>query len=200
MIKNLIFDFGKVLVDYDFDLFFSKIISDKDRLIEFCKILNNQEMAEKMDRGAMSVEEIIAELKQNHPDFTEEIQLFADRYTDIVTGEVPGMKALLTKLKKDGFKLYGLSNWCNKVYQTIEEYKDIFGLLDGFIISSDVHLLKPEPEIYQRLFEKYNLSPSECVFADDKIENIVGSENVGMKAIHFKNAKQYEEELLNIIN
>lgn len=198
-IKNLIFDFGKVLVNYDFDLYFSHIISDPEKLAAFSKIMNNPDVVNKMDLGEMSVDEIIAELQAKHPEFSSEFVIFGQRYPEIVLGEVDGMRDLLTQLKQKGYKLYGLSNWCSKVYLTMKQYDQIFGLLDGFVISSDERLIKPNPAIYQRLFEKYNLKPEECVFADDKIENIVGSENVGMKAILFKNAKQYEEELMKLL-
>lgn len=198
-IKNLIFDFGKVLVNYDFDLYFSHIISDPEKLAAFSKIMNNPDVVNKMDLGEMSVDEIIAELQAKHPEFSSEFVIFGQRYPEIVLGEVDGMRDLLTQLKQKGYKLYGLSNWCSKVYLTMKQYDQIFGLLDGFVISSDERLIKPNPAIYQRLFEKYNLKPEECVFADDKIENIAGSENVGMKAILFKNAKQYEEELMKLL-
>lgn len=198
-IKNLIFDFGKVLVNYDFDLYFSHIISDPEKLAAFSKIMNNPEVVNKMDLGEMSVDEIIGELQAKHPEFSSEFVIFGQRYPEIVLGEVEGMRDLLTQLKQKGYKLYGLSNWCSKVYLTMKQYDQIFGLLDGFVISSDERLIKPNPAIYQRLFEKYNLKPEECVFADDKIENIAGSENVGMKAILFKNAKQYEEELMKLL-
>ena len=99
----------------------------------------------------------------------------------------------------EGYKLYGLTNWCSKVYQTIEQF-EIFKLLDGYVISSEEKVIKPEPEIYQRLFAKFNLCPEECIFTDDKEENIVGGELLGMRGIVFNNAKQYEKKLRQMIS
>lgn len=195
--NNLIFDFGKVLVDYDFELYFSHIVTEPERLKAFSKMLNQKEVAEAMDLGEKTPDEIVAELQLQHPEFTDELQHFADHYPEIVLGEIPGMKDLLTRLKQKGYHLYGLSNWCNKVYETMKEY-DIFSLLDGFVVSSDVQMLKPYPEIYQCLFDKFNLNPAECIFTDDKMENIVGSEKAGMKAILFQNAAQLERELKDL--
>ena len=76
----------------------------------------------------------------------------------------------------------------------MEQY-DIFNLLDGYIISSEVHKIKPEPGIYQCLFDRFSLKPEECVFADDKEENVEASRKEGMPAIVFKNAEQFEAEL-----
>lgn len=199
MIKNLIFDFGKVLVDYDFVAFFQKMIPDADRCKAFTPLLFNEEIQQLLDREAKPFNEIMEEVIEQHPSFESEIRMFNEHYTEIVTEEVKGMRELLTQLKMEGYKLYGLTNWCSKVYQTIEQF-EIFKLLDGYVISSEEKVIKPEPEIYQRLFAKFNLCPEECIFTDDKEENIIGSERLGMKGIVFKNAKQYEEELRQMIS
>lgn len=198
MIKNLIFDFGKVLVDYDFEAFFHRYIPDEERCKAFTPLLNNVEIQQMMDREDKPFEEIIEHIVSLHPDFEPEMRIFSRRYPEIVTNEIEGMRALLEKLKREGYKIYGLSNWCSKVYVTMAQY-DIFKLLDGYVISSEEKVIKPEAEIYRRLFKKYDLRPEECVFTDDKLENILGSEKEGMRAILFKDAKQYEKELRQII-
>lgn len=199
MIKNLIFDFGKVLVDYDFETFFQKMILDADRCKAFTPLLFNEEIQQLLDREAKPFNEIMEELIEQHPSFESEIRMFNEHYTEIVTEEIKGMRDLLTQLKVEGYKLYGLTNWCSKVYQTIEQF-EIFKLLDGYVISSEEKVIKPEPEIYQRLFAKFNLCPEECIFTDDKEENITGGELLGMRGIVFNNAKQYEEELRQMIS
>jgi len=197
MIKNLIFDFGKVLVDYDFEAFFSKIINDEKRVKEFSSIMNCPEVMQAMDRGAIPVEKIISDLKEKYPSFEKEIDCFDKRYTEIVTEEIVGMREILTSLKQKGYKLYGLSNWCNKVYLTINQFP-IFKLLDGYVISSEYKIIKPESEIYQCLFDKFNLKPEECFFADDREENIIGSKKMGMNGVVFTDAQNYKEALKNI--
>ena len=199
MIKNLIFDFGKVLVDYDFEAFFRKYIPDTERCKAFTPILYNEDIQKLLDREATPFNEIMKKIIEQHPSFEKEIRMFNDYYTEIVTEEIEGMRDLLTRLKEEGYKLYGLTNWCSKVYQTIEQF-EIFKLLDGYIISSEEKVIKPEPEIYQRLFDKFNLQPDECIFTDDKEENIVGGKQLGMKGIVFKNAMQYEQELRQMIS
>ena len=199
MIKNLIFDFGKVLVDYDFEAFFRKHIPDTERCKAFTPILYNEDIQKLLDREATPFNEIMEKIIEQHPSFEKEIRMFNDYYTEIVTEEIEGMRDLLTRLKEEGYKLYGLTNWCSKVYQTIEQF-EIFKLLDGYIISSEEKVIKPEPEIYRRLFDKFNLLPEECVFTDDKEENIIGGMKLGMKGIVFSNARQYEDKLLDIIS
>ncbi len=199
MIKNLIFDFGKVLVDYDFEAFFRRYITDEERCRAFTPILHNEEVQRMFDREEHSFDKIIEEIICQHREFEEEIRYFDEHYPEIVTNEVEGMRDLLTRLKGEGYGLYGLTNWCSKVHLTIGEF-GIFDLLDGYIISSEEKVIKPEAEIYLRLFEKFDLKPEECLFADDRAENIEGGRRVGMEGIVFTDARQYERELRKILH
>lgn len=194
MIKNLIFDFGKVLVDYDFEAFFRRHIPDATRCEAFTPVIYNVDLQQLLDREVKPFDDIMDDWIRDNKEWEKEIRLFIDLYPTIVTGEIPGMYALLSQLKSEGYKLYGLTNWCSKVYLTMEQFP-IFKLLDGQIISSEEHVIKPEPEIYQRLFERFNLKPEECIFADDRPENIEGGKVLGMDGIVFTDAQQYEKEL-----
>lgn len=198
MIKNLIFDFGKVLVDYDFEAFFRKYIPDTERCLAFTPVLYNEEVQQLLDREIRPFEVIMEEIIARNKEYEPEIRLFNEHYPEVVTNEVVGMRQLLTQLKSEGYKLYGLTNWCSKVRITMAQYP-IFNLLDGQIISSEEKVIKPEPEIYHRLFQKFNLKPEECIFTDDRSENIEGGRRLGMNGIVFQNAKQYEKELRELL-
>lgn len=197
-IHNLIFDFGKVLVDYDFEAFFSRFIPDQQRRWTVMTILYSDSLPQRLDRGDYTFEQLMQELILRYPDFADEILIFSRHYTEIVTAEVSGMRTLLTQLKSEGYHLYGLTNWCSKVHDTMRQY-DIFRLLNGHIISSEVHTIKPEPAIYQCLLDRYHLHPSECVFTDDKAENVEAAIRMGMHGIIFHDANQYERELRMIL-
>lgn len=194
----MVFDFGKVLVEYDFVDFFRRLIPDARRCMQLASIMTDDETLRRFDREEKPIEELVKDLISENPAFEDEIRLFAERYPEIITGEMPGMKELLARLKGEGFSLYGLSNWCSKVYVTMRQY-DIFQLMDGYVISSEEHLVKPEAGIYHRLYEKFGLKPEECIFADDKQENIEGARRTGMRGIVFENAAQYERELRRML-
>lgn len=194
MIKNLIFDFGKVLVDYDFFSFFRKYVPDHERCKALTPVIYNEELQHLLDREEQPFDVIMEEWIRNNSEFEKEIRLFIEHYPELVTKEIDGMNELLRRLKGEGFKLYGLTNWCSKVHTTIRQF-EIFKLLDGYVISSEEKVIKPEPDIYHRLFDRYGLNPSECLFTDDREENILGGRNVGMEGIVFVDARQYESEL-----
>lgn len=198
MIKNLIFDFGKVLVDYDFDAFFRKHISDAERRRAVKSVIYNEKLQTLLDRETKSFDKIMEDFIRVNTRYEHEIRLFMELYPELVTGEVPGMRDVLTRLKAEGFRLYGLTNWCSKVYVTMEQF-GIFRLLDGQVISSEEHAVKPEAGIYGCLFRRFGLDPAECIFTDDRPENIEGGRAFGMDGIVFSGAARYERELRSML-
>ncbi len=194
MIKNIIFDFGKVLVDYDFSLIIHKLFSDADSERRFTDIMTSDEFLDRCDMEEIPFREIIEDMKCRYPEFRNEFQEFYERYPDFVIGEMKGMRSLLERLKAKGFRLYGLTNWCSAVHEVMRRY-GIFSLLDGRVISSEEKLIKPDTAIYLRVCGKYGLDPAECLFTDDKQKNIDGAKSAGMEAVLFTDAETLENYL-----
>lgn len=194
MIRNIIFDFGKVLVDYDYEPFLESFIEKEEDRIKFAEVVCTPEFVLMCDRGDVSFEELIKMTQAEHPEWHRELQIFYDRQMDAMTVEMPGMRDLLTRLRARGYKLYGLTNWSLFVYKVIKKY-DILQMLDGRTISSEEHMIKPDKEIYDRICERFGLMADECVFTDDRVINVEGARKAGMKAITFHNAAQFEAEL-----
>lgn len=198
MIKNLIFDFGKVLVDYDFFHTIRPYFETEADLQEFGELFTSIEFLNRCDKEEEPFVEIIKDSQRRYPKFEYQLQKFYDHYPEFVTNEIPGMRDLLTKLRKEGYKLYGLTNWCSMVHKVMEKW-DILTMLDGRIISSEEKLIKPDVAIFKRLCDKYDLKPEECVFTDDRASNVEGAIKAGMQGIVFYNAEQYESELREIL-
>ena len=198
MIKNLIFDFGKVLVDYDFSHVINQFFTDKKKEEEFYNLFASLKFLDICDKEDKPFSQIMQDMRKRYPQYAKEAMMYEERYMEFVIGEIEDMRAVLTEMKKRGYKLYGLTNWCSMVHKVMKKY-EIFSLLDGRVISSEEHIIKPDVAIYNRLLEKYGLKPEECVFTDDKPVNIIGAQKVGMKTILFENATQYKRELEKII-
>lgn len=199
MIKNLIFDFGKVLVDYDYFFILDRVFGTHQQAADFHQHLVNEKWVERLDREVPSFEQVISDMQQAMPQYADKIRRFADHYPDFIFAEIEGMSDLLVRLKAEGFHLYGLTNWCSKVHITMKQFP-IFQLLEDRIISSEEHLIKPEAAIYERTCQKLGLNPAECVFTDDKLVNVEAARQYGMHAILFQNAAQYETELRTILS
>ena len=194
MIKNLIFDFGKVLVDYDYEGFFQQYIHDKQIYDNLLQTFAAENWQEEFDLEINPMADILQQKMELHPEFANEIQYMGEHYLELVTGEIEGMRELMQRLKAEGFRLFGLSNWCQHVKITMQQYP-IFKLLEGSIISSDIHITKPSAAIYQTLLNRFGLKAEECIFTDDKAPNIAAGEQLGIRGIVFQNAAQYERDL-----
>ena len=194
MIKNIVFDFGGVLVTYDFYRFFFPHFKSHEKTVAFMKEVLTKEVGDEMDREEIPFSLYMEQLKGQWPHYAEALDMMDKDYFHIVTGEMPGMNELMKKLKSRGYRLLGLSNWSSKVYEVMEKYP-IFSLLDGSLISTEVKQLKPEADIYQTFLKRFNAKAEECIFIDDKPINISGCKKVGMQGILFQSTEQLEEEL-----
>ncbi|MBM6992615.1 MAG: HAD-IA family hydrolase [Prevotella sp.] len=194
MLTTIVFDFGGVLVEYNFRRFFSHILGSEEQGEFFLKNVFPAEVNADMDRGEHEPRYFIEQQQRLWPDYRQALDVFFTRYTDIFTREPDGMRQLMIDLKARGYRLLGLSNWSSKVYEVMKKF-DIFELLDGYLLSKDVHQLKPEPEIYHSFLRKFNVKAEECVFIDDKPENIVGAYRIGMYGITFRSTAQLVHEL-----
>lgn len=197
-ITTVVFDFGKVLVDYEFSHVMRQILPDPDKYNEFMQLFANQEFIDYCEREPIPFHDIIRQMRLEHPKFNDELEEYYDRFPEFVTGEVPGMRSLVLQLKAEGYRVYGLTNWCSSVYRTIQQW-DILRLMDDTVMSCEEHLIKPDVAIYQRLLDRYGLTPGECVFTDDKPVNIDGAIRAGMHGIVFHNAQQFEHDLRRLI-
>lgn len=194
MIKNLIFDFGKVLVCYDFPAFLKTIIDDEEECRKFEAVVCSEEFVNRCDLGADSFIDLIREYQVIYPHWESQLQEYYDRQLDVMTVEMPGMRDLLTRLKTKGYRFYGLTNWSEAVYDVIGKF-DILRMMDDRLISSEEIMIKPDVAIYDRLCEKFGLVKEECLFTDDKQINIDGARAAGMNAVLFTDAHQFEEDL-----
>ena len=102
-------------------------------------------------------------------------------------------------LKQRGYQVYLLSNLSEDAFLYIEKHFDLFNQVDGYIVSYQEHVSKPDFKIYECLMERYDLQKEECVFLDDTLINVEASNAFGMKAIHFVSEKQVENVLEQLL-
>jgi len=190
MPQHYIFDYGKVLVGYDPHAVYDPYFGDRAKTDWFLSHILTEQVSLRADAGE-DLPSLIRELQAQYPDYAEAIALYDTRFCDMITGEIEGMRQLLASLKSAGHRLYGLTNWSQKVYQVMPRYP-IFSLLDGMVVSSDVHLVKPDPRIYQCLLDKYDLRPEDCIFVDDRPENVAAARQLGMQGHVFTSAAELQ--------
>ncbi len=189
MIKNVIFDFGGVLVDWNPRYFYGPFFKDDQKMEWFLSNVCTSEWNAKQD-GGRTFADAVAELKSRWSKYSTEIELFDLAWPVMLKGSIQESVDFLKELKSKGYGLYGLTNWSAEKFPYAFEHFDFFSLFDGIVVSGEVKLLKPDPAIFHLLLERYHLDPSQCVFIDDTMANCETSRSIGLNTIHFENTDQ----------
>lgn len=182
MIKNVIFDIGNVLVYFAWKEAMYKLGFSKQCVDELDKGFINNELWDELDRGVMSEEEVINLACERIPQYAEEIRTFWNN--NIMSIEpYEYSKPWIISLKEKGINVYLLTNYPDSFFQkSVESAFPFYPYVDGEVVSSRVKHRKPDKEIYQILFDRYNIDPKESVFFDDRIINIEAAKEVGLNA------------------
>lgn len=183
-IKNIIFDYGAVLIDWNPHYVFDPHFGDVEKATWFIENICNSQWNSTLDAGK-PYDEGVRELQEQYPEWKEEIQLYKDRWIDMVAGQIDGMYELVSLLKSKGYGIYGLTNWASETFEQVRYKYPVFALMDGMAVSGEEHCLKPEPRFFQILFDRYGLKPEESLFIDDNATNIAGAKAVGLNTILF---------------
>ncbi len=191
MVKNIIFDLGNVVFEWNEDKIVTNFSNNKGEQEILKKIIFKSNEWFKLDDGSMSYQEAMTAFKEKLPvnlkGKVEEIMSTWHKKMPI-NQEICD---LIKKLKENNYKIYVLSNTHITVYEYIKSL-EIGKYFDGFVISAIEKMMKPNKEIYYRLFEKFELIPQECFFIDDSEKNILASKQCGMEG-HIFDMKSFHK-------
>ena len=174
--KNIIFDFGNTIIKFDpyymFDAFFK---DEKEKREEFVREIFSREYWDKLDEGTLSTDEYYKLLTKKIPEAYHEklYNICFNWYKECPY--IEGMVELIKKLKKDGYKIYLLSNIL-KEFADYMDYYEVFDMFDGLILSGVEGVVKPSDEIFRLTLDKFGLKAEESLFIDDLKHNIEGAE------------------------
>lgn len=194
MIKNIVFDIGNVLVKFGWEDFFKKFNMPEDVYKKVVKATVGHDTWNEIDRGVFSDEKVLQCFIDNDPSVEEWIRkMFASIHGMLVQFDYA--KPWIKELQEKGYKVYCLSNMSFKACRECKDALDFLPMLNGYVLSCEVKIIKPEPEIYKTLLDKYNLVPEECVFMDDLPRNIEAGKKAGMHGIVFTGKEAAMESL-----
>jgi putative hydrolase of the HAD superfamily len=130
------------------------------------------------------------------PEHREQI-MYVMEHLDRLAEQFDYTKKWIAKLQEQGYGVYFLSNYGKYLLEKQPQVTDFTPLMDGGIFSCDVHLAKPDRKIYELLCQRYSLEPRECVFVDDRQDNVEAARDYGMCAVRFEGfEKSYAEVML----
>ena len=197
MIKTIIFDIGRVLVDWDWEEYLRGLF-DEDTAKAVGEAYFMHPDYNEFDRGVLSTEEILQRFIKTAPNLEREIRLCFSRMGETVIQRefvIPWIK----ELKEKGYQVLFLSNYSYQMREFNPEALSFVKYMDGGVFSCDVKMIKPDPEIYKCILDKYNLEPDECVFIDDNRDNIATAKSLGINAIQYLSYNQAREELEKLL-
>ncbi|MCC6298556.1 MAG: HAD family phosphatase [Anaerolineales bacterium] len=193
-IKTIIFDFGNVLLEWNPWYVYRRHFDNEDGMKAFFREVDFMAWNAQQDKGR-TFKEGVADHAQKFPQYAYLFQAYHDHWKDSIGDAITGTVDILKRLKVKGYPLFGLSNWSAETFPFAREKYDFFDLFDNIIISADVRLVKPEPEIFQLTLEKIGKPAHECVFIDDSLTNIEQAKKIGFVTIHFTSPEQLENKL-----
>lgn len=192
--KNVIFDFGNVLVQWHPEKVYAKHFGDEARAWWFLRHVCDAAWRNRIDAGE-STAACIEELKAKQPEYAEAIELYRSRWREMLTDEVPGMREVIADLSDKGDGIYGLTNWSMETFPAARERFGILQMIDRYVVSGAEGLVKPDARLFRVLLDRYHLKAEECVFVDDNPDNVAAANALGMEGIVFTGADSLRKHL-----
>ena len=184
MIKNILFDMGQVLIRFDRDYFMTRLgVSEEDRPLLMREIFLSVEWVQ-MDRGTLCEAEAFCKIAPRLPERLHDAAKKLLEMWDRPILEIEGMYELVEELKTMGYGIYLLSNASIRQHDYWPRIP-ASRFFDGKLVSADVHVIKPQPEIYRLFLERFGLKAEECFFIDDAPANIEGALCCGISGTVF---------------
>jgi putative hydrolase of the HAD superfamily len=194
MIKNVVFDAGGVLLEWDPPSVIARLYPDPNVQAQLRQYMFEHPDWHEYDRGTLTeatASEHFAKLSGRSPD--EVLRLL--RLSAESLRPIDGTIRLLEELAAGGVNLYLLSNMPESTYRTLIERHDFFRHFKQLVISGKILMLKPEPAIYKHLVETTGIVPAESLFIDDLLRNVIAARESGLAAIQFTTPEHCRAEL-----
>ena len=191
---KFLFDLGGVFFDWDPNYLFVNIFEDSKESKYFLTEICNDNWNLQQDAGR-SIKDAEHELIHKFPKYKKQIKMYYSNHRNMIKGIFIESIKILEFLKNNNYECYVLSNWSAETFIGMIEDYSFLKKFDGLIISGEEKLIKPDPAIYQLAINRFNLDPQNCVFIDDKLENIESAKKLNFHTIHLVNPKTIEFDI-----
>lgn len=193
-VRHIVFDIGRVLIHYDPDIPFSRLIPDEEQRRWFFANVCTHEWNVEQDRGR-DWTDAEALLVAAHPAHEANIRAFRENWHEMVPHHYEDSVAIMEGLIADGHDVTMLTNFAR---DTFREARERFAFLNrprGVTVSGEIGLIKPDRAIYEKHAADFSLEPAATLFIDDSEANVRGAIAAGWQAIHFTDAATLKADL-----
>ena len=195
--KNIIFDFGAVLIDWNPDRVYLPYFKTSESMNRFYQETDIQTLNKEIDRGT-PFDTILTQLCTKFPHYHGPIKLWKTAWHKMLGEPIEGSIDLLKAMKEKNYPLYGLTNWSSETFPYVYYTHDFFHYFLDIVVSGREKTIKPEERIYEICLKRNNLKPETCVFIDDNEKNVGVAEKMGIAGIVFLNPLQLKADLLKL--
>ncbi len=192
--QAVVFDIGRVIIQWDLRHLFAKLISDEQELDWFLANVVSEAWHHQQDEGR-PLAEMVPERKREFPLHAPLIDAYATRFAETIPGPVPGTHALIERLDAAGVPLFGLSNFGADFWDDFRADWPFFDAFRDIVVSGHEKCAKPDPAIYAIAEARFGLPPQQLLFVDDKAENIAAATARGWQGHVFTDAAALEADL-----
>jgi 2-haloacid dehalogenase len=194
MIRAVVFDVGRVLVQWDMRHLFAKLIDDQEELDWFLQNVVTTEWHFQADAGR-ALADMVAERKAEFPDHSEHLDAYATRFNETIPGPVPGSYEIVGELAARDVPLFAITNFGAEFWAGFRPTQPVFDHFRDVVVSGEEKLHKPDPAIYRLALDRFGLAEGEGLFVDDSLPNVEAARANGFHAHHFVDAPTLRAEL-----
>jgi 2-haloacid dehalogenase len=193
-VEAVVFDVGRVIVEWNLRHLFSKLIDDPQELEWFCTHVVTEEWHFQADAGR-AVETIVAERIAQFPEHADLIRAYAARFLETIPGPVAGTLPLIEALAKRQVPLFAITNFGAEFWDEFRPTMPVFDHFRDIVVSGKEKLVKPDAAIFELAAKRFDHAPAAMLFIDDSAPNITAAQGLGWQVHHFANADALETDL-----
>ena len=183
-IKNIVFDLGGVLIDWNPRYLFTEVFENHDELEFFLSEICSPDWNEEQD-GGRSLQEGTEYLLAKFPDYRSEIIMFYDEWEKMLGGPLEENVDILEKLMATRkYRIFALTNWSAETFPIALRQFDFLKKFESILVSGVERMRKPQPEFYTLMLDRFEIKPSETIFIDDNKRNVLAAEAMQIPSIH----------------
>ena len=193
----MIFDLGGVLLDWNPRHVYRDYFDTSEQMEQFLAEIDFSAWNRQQDLGR-PFDEGVALLSTQFPKYAALIRVYHEHWEESIAGPIPGSVEIARAVRAAGYPLFALSNWSAETFPIARIKYGWLGLFDSILISGDVQVAKPDPEIYKLMLRRVRQPAGACLLIDDAVQNVTTAEALGFQAIRFESPGQLTGQLTKL--
>ena len=192
--QAVIFDIGNVLIEWQPERFYDRVIGEEKRRAMFAEI-DLHGMNDVVDKGGHFTETIYGTAEAN-PEWRDEVRLWHDRWLEMATPAIDHSVRLLRALRAKGVPVFSLTNFGIQSFDLASRHYPFLTEFDRAYVSGHMQVIKPDPRIYEMVEVDCDIAPEALLFADDRVDNIDMARARGWQTHLFEHPQGWADRLV----